>query len=78
MCLKIKVFRYITFVLFQPKTPKGGGTGCMNQVVEHLNSNFVTEVGNKVLHTAENGKADQFSLVLKILQRCVLSRIVSA
>lgn len=49
----------------------------MNQVVEHLNSNFVTEVGNKVLHTAENGKSDQFSLVLKILQRCVLLRIVS-
>lgn len=76
---KIKVLGYITFVLLQPKTPKGGGTSCMNQVVERLNSNVVTEVGNKVLDIAENSKfGSQFSLVLKILQRCTLSRIFSA
>lgn len=54
--LKIKVLRYITFVFFQPKTLVGRGTGCMNQVVEHLNSNFKTEVGIKFYIQQENGK----------------------
>lgn len=57
------------FVLFQPKTPKSGGTGYITQVSEQLNLKCITKVNNKVVQQ-KNGKFySHLSLVPETLLR---------
>lgn len=51
----IQIHHCHQFVLFQPRTLKGGGTAHITQVFEHLNLKFIGEVHNKVIQQ-KNGE----------------------
>lgn len=65
------------FLLFQPKTLKGGGTG-HDSSVWAFELKFITESHNEVVQQKNGEFESHFSLVLETLQRYALSRIVSA